>query len=60
MRVKFPWERLEPGQGFFVPCLHFEPIKEMGLRSAVPFRYKVDVVPGIKGGRLGLWFIRRK
>ena len=32
--VRLPWEKLEKGQGFFVPCLDTEAMREWGLKQA--------------------------
>jgi hypothetical protein len=59
MVIMYPWEKLEPGDGFFVPGLNVEEIKERGLRAAVPQPFKVYGIPGVKDGMLGVWFYRR-
>jgi hypothetical protein len=56
MKVSFPWEKLKPGQGFFVPALDVERMKEMGLRAAVLHRVKAEAIPGIRDGKIGVWF----
>ncbi len=56
MKVKFPWNQLEPGQGFFVPCLDVAKMREQGLRAAIPHRVNAQAAPGIRGGKLGVWF----
>lgn len=56
MKVKFPWSKIEPGQGFFVPCLDVMHIRELGLRAAIPYRINAVATPGIRGGKLGVWF----
>lgn len=56
MKVSFPWNQLEPEQGFFVPCLNIEKIRELGLRTAIPYRINAQAVPGIRGGMIGVWF----
>ena len=56
---KFPWERVEPGQGFFVPCLDLAAMRRIGLMAATPHRIRADGVPGIYRGRLGIWFFRK-
>lgn len=60
MTVDFPWTKLEPGQAFFVPCLDTAAMKEKGLRSAVPFRIKVDAKVGVCKGKIGVLFSRRR
>jgi len=49
---------LNKGEGFFVPGLDVEKIRERGLKAALPFRYRVKATPGIKDGKLGVWFTR--
>ena len=56
--VRLPWEKVEKGQGFFVPCLDFTHIQEMGVRAAIPYRIRVTSVPGIRDGLTGVWFSR--
>lgn len=56
MKVKFPWDKLEPGQGFFVPCLDLMRVRELGLRAAIPYRIDAIATPGIREGKLGVWF----
>lgn len=56
MIVRYPWNRLKPGEGFFVPALDTEHAKEMGLRAAVGQRVRLKAVPVIKDGLLGVWF----
>ena len=57
-KIVFPWEKLEPGQGFFVPCLHVAPVIEAGLRDALSYRIKATATPGIRSGLIGVWFSR--
>jgi hypothetical protein len=57
--VKYPWQRLEKGQGFFVPCLDTSFIKEEGLRAAVSARrFDAKAYIGVVSGRLGVLFVR--
>ena len=56
MTVKFPWDKLKPGQGFFVPCLDTAAVKEEGLRSAVPLRLRVEASVGVYRGKYGVLF----
>lgn len=60
MAVKFPWDKLKPGQGFFIPCLDTEAIKEEGLRSAVPLRLRVTASVGVYRGKYGVLFILKR
>ncbi len=59
MEIKYPWAKLKKGEGFFVPCLDTEKVRELGLRASLPHRISVKAVPGIKNGMLGVWFYRR-
>ncbi len=57
--LKFPWQRLERGQGFFVPCLDVEAIKAHGLRKAVGCRMlDARAKVGIYKGVIGVLFYR--
>ena len=54
----FPWSKTEVGQGFFVPCIDFLKVRELGMRAAMHYFIKVTATPGVRGGRLGVLFIR--
>lgn len=55
----FPWSKLEPGQGFFVPGLDVARVRELGLRAAMHHPgLKAKATPGIRRGLLGVWFTR--
>lgn len=58
LKIVFPWEKLEPGQGFFVPCLDAEKVIALGLRDALSLRIKANAIPGIRNGFMGVWFSR--
>jgi hypothetical protein len=59
LTVKYPWLRLEKGQGFFVPCIDTTKIYEEGLKAAVSVRvFDAKAKPGISKGRLGVLFVR--
>lgn len=58
MLIHYPWQTLKRGEGFFVPGLDVDEIRERGLKAALRFRYKMKATPGIKDGKLGIWFIR--
>lgn len=59
-RLRLPWKRLERGQGFFIPCLDFEKMREYVLTKAVSERVlDVQAIPGIKDGAVGVWFFRK-
>jgi len=55
----FPWKKVKPGQGFFVPCLDTEKMRRIGLMAATPHRIRAEGVPGIYKGRYGVWFFRK-
>jgi hypothetical protein len=57
--VRYPWTKVERGQGFFVPCLDPEAVREDGLRKAVFLRIlDAQAKVGIRGGLMGVWFYR--
>ena len=56
--IRYPWTKLKPGEGFFVPALNLEKARELGLRAAVSVRMKGQAVFGIKDGLIGVWFYR--
>jgi hypothetical protein len=58
MKLNYPWSRLQPGEGFFVPAIDTEKARELGLRSAVAQRLRIKAVAVIKDGMLGVWFYR--
>lgn len=58
--MKYPWSRLKPGQGFFVPCVDTAKTTEEGLKAAVAVRaFDAITKVGIIEGRLGVLFARR-
>jgi hypothetical protein len=59
-QVRFPWDRVEVGQSLFVPCLDLKGVRERGLLSALPFRYRITTVYAIKDGKLGVLFTRTR
>ena len=59
-KLRLPWKQLEKGQGFFIPCLDFEKMREYVLTKAVSERIlDADATPGIKDGAAGVWFFRK-
>ena len=59
LSIRFPWSKTERGQGFFVPCLDTQLVKETGLRQAVSQRIlDARAVPGLYTGVIGVWFYR--
>jgi hypothetical protein len=60
MLKHYPWERLKRGQGFFVPALDLDAVREAGLKAGV--KQKVThamAVPCIRAGLLGILFYRQ-
>lgn len=59
LTVRYPWSQLKKGQGFFVPCLDTEKIKEEGLKAAVSARvFDAKTKVGVITGRYGILFFR--
>jgi len=57
--VKFPWDKIDRGQGFFIPCLDPKPVIEKGLQAALRHRIlNAKHVVGIKDGLTGVFFYR--
>ena len=59
LNVTYPWKKTERGQGFFIPCLDIEAVREEGLKKALSLRM-LDArgVTGIRKGFTGVWFYR--
>ena len=59
LTVHYPWTKVERGQGFFVPGLDTEAVREEGLKKAT-FLHLFDAHArvGIRGGLMGVWFYR--
>jgi hypothetical protein len=58
MKNNYPWSSLQPGEGFFVPCVDVWRVREEGLKAAIPLRlyHYPFAYPAIKRGALGVWF----
>ena len=55
----YPWAKLEKGQGFFVPALDLEAVRQAGLLAAVPLHLKdARAAFVIRRGKLGVFFYR--
>ena len=55
----FPWRSVEKGQGFFVPCLDVEKVRQAGLNAALRHRvFDAKAYPAIKDRLSGVWFFR--
>ena len=58
--IQFPWTKIEKGQGFFIPCLDTDKVREEGLRQSVSARVlDARASTGILTGFTGVWFYRR-
>lgn len=57
----FPWQSVERGYGFFVPCLNTNKVREAGLQAALHHRvFDAKARVGIRDGLVGVWFYRGK
>lgn len=57
--IRFPWETIERGQGFFIPCLDTDSVRELGLRKAVLCRVlDARAKTGVYEGFTGVFFFR--
>lgn len=57
--IRFPWNKTERGQGFFVPCLDTESMRIKGLNAALRYRLRdARAVAGVRGDIIGVWFYR--
>lgn len=55
----FPWQLVEKGQGFFVPCLDVEKVRKLGLNEALRHRiFNAKAYPAIHNRLSGVWFYR--
>ena len=57
--IQFPWTKIEKGQGFFIPCLDPDPVRELGLTKATLSRsLDARAKTGIYQGFTGVMFYR--
>lgn len=57
--MKLPWTTLEKGQGFFIPALDLDPVREAGLVDAVRHRVvDAHALYCIYDGMVGVLFYR--
>ena len=57
--IRYPWKGLERGQGFFVPCLDTDAVRQEGLNQALKFRvFDAKAIPCIRDGLMGVLFHR--
>lgn len=60
MLKNYPWDKVEKGQGFFVPALNFDTVRQAGLKAAIPYRYRdTDALHVIMEGKVGVLFFRK-
>lgn len=58
--IQFPWTKVEKGQGFFVPCLDTDAVRELGLKKATLSRIlDARAKTGIYQGMTGVMFYRK-
>ena len=59
LQVHYPWNRLKKGQGFFVPCLDTQAVRQEGLLKAMRLNVpNARAVAGVSKGFIGVWFYR--
>jgi hypothetical protein len=57
--IQFPWTKIEKGQGFFIPCLDTDAVREFGLKKATLSRVlDARAKTGIYQGFTGVMFYR--
>lgn len=54
-----PWATLPKKHGFFVPALDVEHVRQLVARAAVPYRFKIEITPGVYRGLIGVWCYRK-
>jgi len=59
LKIHYPWDQTEKGQGFFVPCLDTDAVREEGLKQAVRLRIlDAKAYPAVRNELIGVWFYR--
>ena len=59
LNIRWPWHRVEQGQGFFIPCLDTESLRTEGIHKAMEARvFNAHAMVGVYAGRYGLLFFR--
>ena len=57
--LHLPWEKVEKGQGFFIPCLDTDAVRTEGLNQALKHRiFNAKATPCIQDGLMGVLFHR--
>lgn len=60
MLKNYPWDKIEKGQGFFVPALDLDAVRLAGLKAAVRYRYTdIAALYCIMDGLIGVLFYRK-
>lgn len=60
MLKHYPWGTLERGQGFFVPALDLDAVREAGLKAAIKQRVThARALFCVRQGLLGILFYRQ-
>lgn len=60
LRVHYPWDKTPEGGSFFVPTLAPHKTKEAGLKAALHHRVLAKATFGMKDGKHGVLFTRRR
>ena len=56
---RFPWLKVKRGEGFFIPCIAANKVRQAGLNAALSVRiFDAKAYPAIKDGLMGVWFYR--
>ena len=59
LQVHYPWNKLKKGQGFVVPCLDTQTVRQEGLIQAMRLNvHNARAVAGVSKGLIGVWFYR--
>lgn len=56
--ANYPWPDVQPGQGFFIPCLDTAKVRREGLRAAAQLQILATAHVALRKGRYGVWFFR--
>ena len=59
LRLRFPWKKIEKGQGFFIPCLNTDEMTKLGMGAALRCRvFNAKAHVAVRDGLIGVWFFR--
>lgn len=57
--IQYPWKEVKKGQGFFVPCLDTDAVRQEGLNRALRLRlFDAKAAICIQNGLIGVLFYR--